>query len=394
MAVNDTTTHPSNLDLALRWVADYARPSEAGKGGDDALFNAACMLYHGFDLGDGALTALRAYNATKCAPAWNETRLAYKLAQAKGAAYKHKPGGLARWMLRKLGYVAAWQPRGGNDKALGALQVAVEPVAHEVKRCKFDLALLQREVADVSHSINAEWFKERSPVPVENCDAAAFLARLFRPGEVVIIFDEFYSQGQYVYWVGKGSFRLARRPGVKGVRSPLPVTGRKGIWYLCQPVTGKWLPNPRALDEHGRPKLSRRSEEVVTAWRYMVLESDNAPSDLWLRLLAKLPMPIAAIYTSGGRSIHALVRVGAKTKPQWDGWKKMVVGLLSALGADPGALTAVRLTRLPGCMREGGEDENGKYFRYGKPRLQELLYLNPSPPVEGIAILDGGNVCE
>ena len=41
--------------------------------------------------------------------------------------------------------------------------------------------------------------------------------------------------------------------------------------------------------------------------------------------------------------------------------------VLPVLGADPGAMTPVRLTRLPGCTRGG--------------RLQELIYLNPRPDV-------------
>jgi len=42
-----------------------------------------------------------------------------------------------------------------------------------------------------------------------------------------------------------------------------------------------------------------------------------------------------------------------------------LLGRLCTLGADPKALTAVRLSRLPQCMR----GETGK--------LQELLYLDP-----------------
>ena len=53
-----------------------------------------------------------------------------------------------------------------------------------------------------------------------------------------------------------------------------------------------------------------------------------------------------------------------------------------ALGADPAAITAVRLTRLPGCLRYGvGE---GNYHRpyltaegQPAPRMQRLLYLHP-----------------
>jgi hypothetical protein len=131
-------------------------------------------------------------------------------------------------------------------------------------------------------------------------------------------------------------------------------------------VDGRWYPNPRApRTKSGELKLSRRSMESVTAWRYLVLESDEAPEALWRNLLAQLPLPIAAIYSSGGRSIHALLKLRVDSKGEWDAVKRQIAPLFTRLGADGGALSAVRLTRLPGCLR--GE------------RRQSLLYLNPEP---------------
>lgn len=118
--------------------------------------------------------------------------------------------------------------------------------------------------------------------------------------------------------------------------------------------------------------MSRRSEESVTAWRYAVLESDEAGADDWLRCLIQLPLRIASICESGGRSIHALVRVDAASKSDWDAKIRLIKPVLVTLGADPGALSAVRLTRLPQARR--GE------------RVQRLLYLNPSP--DGVPILE------
>jgi hypothetical protein len=43
----------------------------------------------------------------------------------------------------------------------------------------------------------------------------------------------------------------------------------------------------------------------------------------------------------------------------------------------------VRLSRLPGCFREGADGDAG-YVKYTKPRLQELIYLNPKPTFESI----------
>ena len=218
---------------------------------------------------------------------------------------------------------------------------------------------------------------KHSPVPVEDLTPTDFLNSIYLKGEKVLIFTHFYSQGDYAQRIGGSMWRLAKRPGVLGVKSALPRGGADGVWFLNQPVSGEWKINPRSTDDLGRPKMSRRSEEVVTSWRYLVLESDEAPANLWVRFLVKLPLPIVAIYTSAGRSIHALVKVDAPNKQWWDSYKNMISGLLSKLGADPAAITALRLTRLPGCYRNG--------------KLQRLLYLDPTPePKTPILWREGG----
>ena len=58
--------------------------------------------------------------------------------------------------------------------------------------------------------------------------------------------------------------------------------------------------------------------------------------------------------------------------------------VLCPLGADAAALTAVRLSRLPGCLRHGTSDKEGNFVPYPVPRLQELIWLNPSAPARPI----------
>ena len=210
------------------------------------------------------------------------------------------------------------------------------------------------------------------------------------------MFTKFKSQGQFIFWTGRGGFRLADKPRVQAVPSRLPKGGPEGVWFLCSPVDGKWHPNPRAPLVHGEIPLSRRSIESVDGLLpFIVLECDHkekaCPCDdckgrdnphimeLWMNFLAQLPLPIAAVYTSAGKSIHALVKVDCHSKGAWEKYKMLVKRLCVKCGADVKAMSAVRLTRLPGCMR--GD------------RLQELLYLNPNPDPSGVPIGEGGNIC-
>lgn len=297
------------------------------------------------------------------------------------------------------------------------------PRAREGWIPEFSIAKLRGLVAGVPE-VGMDWFAARSPVKPETVMGPGdFLERVFDPGERVLVCTEFKGPGDYLWQVGKGGYRLAGSPGVKAVPSKLPVQcGKEGAWFLANPVDGQWYPNPR---RDGRP--SRRSQESVTTWKHLILESDEAKTlrkralllmyaraakcgpeaylkeakadpkwvaamlplqaewsamatrmrqdalevpGLWLRLLAMCGLPIAAIYTSGGDSVHALVREPRGSWAEFSDIVRQYKGRLPLVGADPGALTPVRLTRLPGCTRGG--------------QMQRLIYLDPESRAEPI----------
>ena len=202
-----------------------------------------------------------------------------------------------------------------------------------------------------------ETLKNKSQVEPSTVTPAGYLEFLFRPGERVIVFNNQKDQGVAAYCVGQ-------KPPVT-----FPDHGADGIKFLIQPVDGEDHWNPR----EGRN--SRRSEESITCFRYLLLESDDAEEGDWIRLLLQLPLPIVSICRSAGKSVHAIVRVDASDKGEWDAIKDRIAKRLVPLGADPCALRAVQLSRLPQCWR--GE------------KLQELLYLNQNP--DGTPIYKGAN---
>lgn len=286
------------------------------------------------------------------------------------------------------------------------------------KRQDFDREALEREQM-AGLVVDPAWLYQRSPVDVTGLTPADFLDALYGPGERVLCFTAQYSQGDYGFvrgasddvgrpgvppaseWVELGDDHGDKNERLTTRETPKPLqSAKEGVWFLAQPVDGKWHLDPRLKDKQtGLPKWSRRSEVAVTDWRWMVLESDSAPVAMWLNFLVQLKLRIAALYTSGGRSVHALVKVNASSKPQWDQMRDMLSPVLSKLGADPAAMSAVRLTRLPGCYRRGKmrvetwrdekeqrEEKRSVYHRFEKPLLQELLFLNPR--AEPVAILN------
>lgn len=236
--------------------------------------------------------------------------------------------------------------------------------------------------------VDDDWLLAHSPIPIpDNPEKwpGLLLDSIYEPGENILIFTKFASQGQALHTAGGRTVRLEDKPPAFGCVPHHPFTafpkgGQNGCWFLAAPITGKWQPNENNRDKYGA-KLGRRHAACATRFPYLVLESDEAPPSVWLRILVQLSDPIVAIYTSGGKSYHALVRVNAATKEEFDTHRQAYCTRLAALGADPAAITAVRLTRLPGCLRYGsGEGKDHKpYLKNGQPapRMQRLLYLNP-----------------
>ena len=264
----------------------------------------------------------------------------------------------------------------------------VAPLCH--KRPPFDPAKLSEFAARCPREITREWLSQRSPLPIPPAElqgpdtALFFLQSLYLPGENILIFWNQRSQGDFSFIHGEGVFRLGKFPGAAPVPSELPAGGREGLWFLAQPVTGEWKPNTFGAMANAPARLGRRHGGCVSSWRYAVLESDQAAEADWLRVLVQLPFPIAAIYSSGGKSLHALVRVDARSKAEWDSLRDALLPVLCPLGADGAALTAVRLSRLPGSLRHGTSDKEGGFQPFTPPRLQELVWLNPSAPARPI----------
>ena len=279
---------------------------------------------------------------------------------------------------------------GSHGPGLGDGVTAPPQVQRKPKRPPFSPEKLAGYAARCPREISLAWLRERSPVaipppPAQGREMAAglFLSALFRPGENVLIFTRQWSQGDFLWRDGE-TFRLGDAPGVEPVASKLPTGGPEGIWFLCQPVTGEWSANPYASGGSAPPRLGRRHGGNVTSWRYLVLESDEAAPAQWLAALVQLPLALAAIYTSGKRSIHALARVDCASKAEFDALRDDALRVLCPLGADGAAMTAVRLTRLPGMMRHGTRDRDGKLVRMAEPGLQELAWLNPAAPCRPI----------
>jgi hypothetical protein len=209
----------------------------------------------------------------------------------------------------------------------------------------------------------------RSPIFPEYITPAEFLRHLYTNGEKTILFTSYRSQGQgIVSWSEDDDDIHAFEDFIRSKEG-------KGAWFLANPVDGLTRKIKRLESSTNPEGKSRRCEECVTSFRYLVLESDQTDPAIWLAALVQLPLPIVSITSSGGKSLHALVRIDAESGDHWREIKGKIAPALVTLGADDSAMTAVRLTRLPQC------------FRAEKDSWQTLYYLNPTADETPIAQL-------
>jgi hypothetical protein len=132
---------------------------------------------------------------------------------------------------------------------------------------------------------------------------------------------------------------------------------------------GAWIrPNP--VKQYGTGTSGALCDADVTSFRFCLLESDDLPFYLQLSLWARLPLPIAAIIDSGGRSAHAWVLLDCSTAEEYQAKVNRIFALLARFHICHSNKNPSRLSRLPGAQRNIGHRGDG---------VQRLLYLNPEP---------------
>lgn len=114
------------------------------------------------------------------------------------------------------------------------------------------------------------------------------------------------------------------------------------------PEAGAWIRfNP--LDGEGVKDAN------VTDYRFALIESDNMELERQNALIRELELPVAALVYSGGKSIHAIVRIDA---PDYHEYRKRVDFLFdfcqkNGLQMDRQNRNPSRLSRMPGVERNG-----------------------------------------
>lgn len=109
-----------------------------------------------------------------------------------------------------------------------------------------------------------------------------------------------------------------------------------GAWLRFNPLDGKGVSNNN-----------------VTRFRYALVESDNVPIDRQYAIIKELELPAAALIFSGGKSLHAIIRVEAADYKEYRDRVSFLYEICRKKGLSPDeqCRNPARLCRMPGVIR-------------------------------------------
>ena len=256
------------------------------------------------------------------------------------------------------------KPRGwlltGDDRALTPRKVATTQVTQSGK-FKVDLGRI-------------------STVPdAESFTTEQLLTNCFKADEVICITNE-AGQDEDGRWfpASKGTFQtvswwlehfLGSKPIDRDMFSPKP----QGAYIRINPITPG--------DFSGR-------DDSVANYRHVLVEFDTRPKEEQFSIFKQSQLPISAIIDSGGKSIHAWVRVDAKDFEDWKARRQQVFDYLSDYEPDEMTKNPSRWSRLGGVFR-GENEQRIVALNVGVANWDEWLsYLESSEVPEEINVDD------
>lgn len=262
--------------------------------------------------------------------------------------------------------IPPFSPRELRHKILDARRLAGLPGSRvclpacgwHIRKLQFNPQKVQRLVTTITEDVDEEFLRLRSPMVPDAMNATSFLKYLYKTGEKIFVTDDLMKKQP-------SELVVIEDVMYSPTLDRIAIENESGVWFLPNPVCGQWV-------ESGSGH-SMRCENALTAWRYCVIESDTVVEADWLKILCSLPLPVAAIYRSGGKSVHSLIKIDAMSAEDWKTKIVPLKNVLIPLGVDPAAMRVSQLSRLPQCLRTD------------KGRWQKLLYLDPEP--DGVPII-------
>lgn len=174
-----------------------------------------------------------------------------------------------------------------------------------------------------------------------------YLDALFEPGEYVGFVTDEVKLTDSGKWQPTGAGISCFT--AEQVKQRLANKHNKTLGYILgdYPPEGGAFVRINPLDGEGA------SDANVTSYRHALIESDSLSQGKQLALIREMRLPVAAVVTSGNKSIHAIVRVDATNKQEYRERVQALYDYCKSAGfvCDEQNRNPSRLSRLPGVQR-------------------------------------------
>ena len=317
-------------------------PSVSGAGGHSQLYSLTVALVHGFNLSEQyAWDVLKEYNL-RCSPPWSDGELRHKINDSLTKEHSQPRG----WLLN-------------GDTDLEPRKRGIQQSVTQSGKFKVNLGNL-------------------SQVPMEaKFTTEDLLLNCFKPDEIICITNE-AGQDEDGRWfpASKGTFQTTRWWLAKYF-TPTPEDAEL---FKDKPQGAYIRINPIKKDDYsGR-------DDSVAIYRFVLVEFDTRPKEEQYAIFKQSNLPIGAIIDSGGKSLHAWVRVDAKDFEDWKVRRKAVFDYLSDYEPDEMTKNPSRWSRLGGVYR-GVNEQRIVALNVGVANWDEWLsYLEQAEVPDEISV--------
>jgi|GEM_PF-2693699 len=178
-------------------------------------------------------------------------------------------------------------------------------------------------------------------------DLMRYLQALFQPTDHVSYVTESRWDEKKGKWIPRGAGAFDRTAGQ--LLEALATASDLGA------VTGDWRPEAGAWIRFNPLDGQYIRDTNVTAYRCALVEGDEQPVEDQLRHIRELRLPVVALVSSGGKSVHAIVRVDARDHDEYRARVATLYQVCTAAGfrVCGNNKNPSRLSRLPGATRNG-----------------------------------------
>lgn len=326
-------------------------PAISGAQGHSQAYSAATALINGFALARGdAEIVFREWNLT-CQPEWSESELAHKLNEAE-----RKPHDKPR------GHLLSGNQNNRQSDSHTARPDSARPY-HPPQMDKSKPVVKAKQYAIVPAKLPEE-------IP-DGC--RKLLKHLFRAGEGIRITPAHLDDDCKEIPNGSGMIDVQENWLQKLDKKK----GNPNGIFSSSDKTGIYLQlNPVKIGGSGH-------DSNVTDYRHALVEFDKIPIEDQYALILASKIPCAAITYSGGKSVHAIVKVCAKSLAEFKERVEILFDHFEFYKIDEQNKNPARLSRLPNCERFSKRQELLS-LDCGCASFEEWQNNEIEPDVEGL----------